>query len=233
MRRLLRMEYVVQEAAEVSKIFAAKHIQAAGGEFHWSAWRARPLCRRDFRAGSPDRSGDRRRHRARSAMLVGGDPGIGKSTLLLQLRAARRRGPAGGLCIGRGMAEQVRGRSASGSAARRFSSRRRPVRDILRPSVGQAAGAAGHRFDPDDAQRPHRGRAGARASQVRASAQELVRFAKEQGHRGRPGRPCHQGRHHRRTSRSRTYGGHGAQLRRRAQSPVSNPSGDEEPLRRH
>ena len=69
-------------------------------------------------------------------------------------------------------------------------------------------------------------------SQVRASAQELVRFAKERGtavvlvgHVTKDGT-------HRRPARARAYGRHGAGLRRRAQPPVPHPARDQEPLRR-
>src|ERR1044072_7331328 len=89
---------LVQESAEVSSIFAAKHNLQGGG-------RMIPLVGLETPAALPDRlpSGLAEFDRAigggivaGSAMLVGGDPGIGKPTLLLQ--AARR--PAGG---GRGI----------------------------------------------------------------------------------------------------------------------------------
>src|SRR6187200_2141056 len=80
---------LVQESAEVSSIFAAKHNLQGGG-------RAIPLVGLDTPAALPERmpSGLAEFDRAigggivpGSAMLVGGDPGIGKSTLLLQVAA--------------------------------------------------------------------------------------------------------------------------------------------------
>src|SRR5690242_7181109 len=80
---------LVQEAAEVSNIFAAKHNLQGGG-------RRIDLVGLDTPTALPDRiaSGIAEFDRAvgggivaGSAMLVGGDPGIGKSTLLLQVAA--------------------------------------------------------------------------------------------------------------------------------------------------
>src|SRR4029453_6164264 len=80
---------LVQESAEVSSIFAAKHNLQGGG-------RVIPLVGLDHPAALPERlpTGVPEFERAigggivpGSAMLVGGDPGIGKSTLLLQVAA--------------------------------------------------------------------------------------------------------------------------------------------------
>src|SRR3954464_14858546 len=80
---------LVQETAEVSSIFAAKHNLQGGG-------RVIPLVGLETPAALPERlpSGLAEFDRAigggivgGSAMLVGGDPGIGKSTLLLQVAA--------------------------------------------------------------------------------------------------------------------------------------------------
>src|SRR5947208_14604906 len=80
---------LVQEAAEVSNIFAAKHHLQGGG-------RVIPLIGLETPAALPDRlpSGLAEFDRAvgggivaGSASLVGGDPGIGTSTLLLQVAA--------------------------------------------------------------------------------------------------------------------------------------------------
>src|SRR6185312_607383 len=80
---------LVQESAEVSSIFAAKHNLHGGG-------RVIPLVGLETPAALPERlpSGLAEFDRAigggivaGSAMLVGGDPGIGKSTLLLQVAA--------------------------------------------------------------------------------------------------------------------------------------------------
>src|SRR5207342_1362787 len=80
---------LVQESAEVSSLFAAKHNLQGGG-------RVIPLVGLETPAALPERlpSGLAEFDRAigggivpGSAMLVGGDPGIGKSTLLLQVAA--------------------------------------------------------------------------------------------------------------------------------------------------
>src|SRR5438046_6125636 len=80
---------LVQEAAEVSNIFAARHNLQGGG-------RTIALVGLETPAALPERlpSGLAEFDRAigggivaGSAMLVGGDPGIGKSTLLLQVAA--------------------------------------------------------------------------------------------------------------------------------------------------
>src|SRR5918997_4746809 len=80
---------LVQESAEVSSIFSAKHNLQGGG-------RVIPLVGLETPAALPERlpSGLAEFDRAigggivpGSAMLVGGDPGIGKSTLLLQVGA--------------------------------------------------------------------------------------------------------------------------------------------------
>src|SRR5207237_10143478 len=80
---------LVQEAADVSNIFAAKHNLQGGG-------RVIQLVGLETPAALPERlpSGLAEFDRAigggivpGSALLVGGDPGIGKSTLLLQVAA--------------------------------------------------------------------------------------------------------------------------------------------------
>ena len=80
---------LVQESAGISSIFAAKHNLQGGG-------RVIPLVGRDHPVALPERIGTGIAEFDRaigggivpgSAMLVGGDPGIGKSTLLLQVCA--------------------------------------------------------------------------------------------------------------------------------------------------
>lgn len=119
-----------------------------------------------------------------SATLIGGDPGIGKSTLLLQ--AAARMAIAGRrICYvsGEEATDQVRLR------ARRLGLGMAPVqlaaatsvRDILTTLSGDAPPAL---LVIDSIQTMHsdliEGAPGT-VSQVRASAQELIRFAKERG----------------------------------------------------
>src|SRR3954470_14943698 len=177
---------LVQEAAEVSNIFAAKHNLQGGG-------RAIALVGLDTPAALPERlpSGLAEFDRAigggivaGSAMLVGGDPGIGKSTLLLQVAA--RLASEGRPVIyvsGEESAEQVRLRAVRlglGTAPVRLAAAT-SVRDIL-TTVGDGEPPA--LLIIDSIQTMHsdlmEGAPGT-VSQVRASAQELVRFAKERG----------------------------------------------------
>src|SRR5215210_5923763 len=176
---------LVQESAEVSSIFAAKHNLQGGG-------RVIPLVGLETPAALPDRlpSGIAEFDRAigggivaGSALLVGGDPGIGKSTLLLQV-AARLASEGRDVVYvsGEESAEQVRLRAIRlglGAAPVRLAAAT-SVRDIL-TTVGNDAPAL---LVIDSIQTMHsdliEGAPGT-VSQVRASAQELVRFAKERG----------------------------------------------------
>lgn len=177
---------LVQEAAEVTSIFAAKHNLQGGG-------RTIDLVGLDEPASLPERivSGVSEFDRAvgggivpGSAMLVGGDPGIGKSTLLLQVGA--RLAAAGRSVVyvsGEESAEQVRLR------ALRLGLGGAPVRLAAATSVRDVLTTIGDGEPPsllviDSIQTMHsdliEGAPGT-VSQVRASAQELVRFAKERG----------------------------------------------------
>ena len=177
---------LVQEAAEVSNIFAAKHNLQGGG-------RTIQLVGLDSPVALPERlpSGIAEFDRAigggivpGSAMLVGGDPGIGKSTLLLQVCA--RVAEAGRSVIyvsGEESAEQVRLRAV------RLGIGKAPVRLAAATSVRDILTTMGEDEPPallviDSIQTMHsdliEGAPGT-VSQVRASAQELVRFAKERG----------------------------------------------------
>ena len=119
-----------------------------------------------------------------SAILIGGDPGIGKSTLLLQ--AAARLALAGKLVAyvsGEEAADQVRLRAQRlglGNAPVRLAAAT-SVRDIL-TTLGE--GSAPDLLVIDSIQTMHsdliEGAPGT-VSQVRASAGELIRFAKERG----------------------------------------------------
>ncbi len=177
---------LVQESAEVSSIFAAKHNLQGGG-------RVIPLIGLETPAALPERlpSGLAEFDRAigggivlGSAMLIGGDPGIGKSTLLLQVAA--RLASVGNKIVyvsGEESAEQVRLRAVRlglGSAPVRLAAAT-SVRDIL-TTIGDGEPPA--LLVIDSIQTMHsdliEGAPGT-VSQVRASAQELVRFAKEHG----------------------------------------------------
>jgi DNA repair protein RadA/Sms len=177
---------LVQEAAEVTSIFAAKHNLQGGG-------RTIELVGLDHPAALPDRivSGVAEFDRAigggivpGSAMLVGGDPGIGKSTLLLQVAAKlASRGQQVIYVSGEESAEQVRLRAI------RLGLGKSPVRLAAATSVRDVLTTLGEGDAPDllvidSIQTMHsdliEGAPGT-VSQVRASAQELVRFAKERG----------------------------------------------------
>ena len=119
-----------------------------------------------------------------SATLIGGDPGIGKSTLLLQ--AAARMALAGmpvAYVSGEEAADQVRLR------ARRLGLGNAPVQLAAATSVRDILTTLSTGVPPallviDSIQTMHsdliEGAPGT-VSQVRASAQELIRFAKERG----------------------------------------------------
>src|SRR6476646_8418069 len=177
---------LVQEAADVTSIFAAKHNLQGGG-------RAIQLVGLETPAALPERlpSGLAEFDRAigggivpGSAMLVGGNPGIGKSTLLLQVAA--RLASEGNKVVyvsGEESAEQVRLRAVRlglGRAPVRLAAAT-SVRDIL-TTLGQ--GPAPALLVIDSIQTMHsdliEGAPGT-VSQVRASAQELIRFAKDRG----------------------------------------------------
>ncbi|KKI19084.1 DNA repair protein RadA [Sphingomonas sp. Ag1] len=119
-----------------------------------------------------------------SATLIGGDPGIGKSTLLLQAAALMALAGADVAYVsGEEAADQVRLR------ARRLGLGEAPVRLASATSVRDILTTLGSGRPPellviDSIQTMHsdliEGAPGT-VSQVRASAQELIRFAKERG----------------------------------------------------
>jgi len=177
---------ITQEAAALSTVFAQKHDLSAGG-------RAIELVGLDVAVALPPRlaSGIAEFDRAvggglvpGSATLIGGDPGIGKSTLLLQVAA--RMASAGRSVVylsGEEAADQVRLRALRlglGGAPVRLAAAT-SVRDIL-TTLGQVEPPA--LLVIDSIQTMHsdliEGAPGT-VSQVRASAQELVRFAKDHG----------------------------------------------------
>jgi DNA repair protein RadA/Sms len=176
---------LVQEAAEVTSIFAAKHNLQGGG-------RTIELVGLDHPAALPERivSGVAEFDRAigggivpGSAMLVGGDPGIGKSTLLLQIGARLASGGRNIVYVsGEESAEQVRLRAIRlglGKSPVKLAAAT-SVRDVLTTLDGDSPDL----LVIDSIQTMHsdliEGAPGT-VSQVRASAQELVRFAKERG----------------------------------------------------
>jgi DNA repair protein RadA/Sms len=177
---------LVEEAGATVTPFQAKHNLQGGG-------RLVSLHALDAPAALPDRraSGIAELDRALgggfvagSATLIGGDPGIGKSTLLLQAAARMASAGAGVAYIsGEEAADQVRLR------AQRLGLGRAPVQLAAATSVRDilttlSAGPPPALLVIDSIQTMHsdliEGAPGT-VSQVRASAQELIRFAKERG----------------------------------------------------
>ncbi|USI72190.1 DNA repair protein RadA [Sphingomonas morindae] len=175
-----------EEAAPTASVFAAKHDLRRGG-------RAVTLVGLDAEIPVPPRlaTGIAELDRtlggglvAGSATLIGGDPGVGKSTLLIQAAARLALAGRGVTYIsGEEAADQVRLR------ARRLGLDKAPVqlasatsvRDILATLAGGPTPAL---LVIDSIQTMHsdaiEGAPGT-VSQVRASAQELIRYAKESG----------------------------------------------------
>ncbi len=177
---------ITQEAAALSTVFAQKHDLSSGG-------RAIELVGLDVAVALPPRlrSGIAEFDRAvggglvpGSATLIGGDPGIGKSTLLLQVAAKMAlAGKSVVYLSGEEAAEQVRLRALRlglGGAPVQLAAAT-SVRDIL---TTLALGEPPALLVIDSIQTMHsdliEGAPGT-VSQVRASAQELVRYAKDHG----------------------------------------------------
>ena len=177
---------LVEEAPLAATPFAAKHNLQGGG-------RSIVLSALDADVALPDRmrTGIAELDRALgggfvegSATLIGGDPGIGKSTLLLQ--AAAKMALAGlpvAYVSGEEAADQVRLR------ARRLGLGAAPVQLAAATSTRDILTTLSQGRPPallviDSIQTMHsdliEGAPGT-VSQVRASAQELIRFAKERG----------------------------------------------------
>jgi DNA repair protein RadA/Sms len=176
---------LVQECAVVN-VFSARHDLSTGG-------RPVELVGLDAEVALPERlkTGIDEFDRAigggivpGSALLVGGDPGIGKSTLLLQVAAKLASdGHRVVYVSGEEAADQVRLRALRlglGTSPVQLAAAT-SVRDIL-TTVG--TGEAPALLVIDSIQTMHsdliEGAPGT-VSQVRASAQELVRFAKQRG----------------------------------------------------
>ena len=176
---------LVQESAVVN-VFSARHDLSTGG-------RPVELVGLDAEVALPERlkTGIDEFDRAigggivpGSALLVGGDPGIGKSTLLLQVAAKLASDGHRVIYVsGEEAADQVRLRALRlglGTSPVQLAAAT-SVRDIL-TTVG--TGEAPALLVIDSIQTMHsdliEGAPGT-VSQVRASAQELVRFAKQRG----------------------------------------------------
>ncbi|QQR69180.1 MAG: DNA repair protein RadA [Alphaproteobacteria bacterium] len=119
-----------------------------------------------------------------SALLVGGDPGIGKSTLLLQIAARlASQGVACAYVTGEESTDQIRMRAA------RLGLAQAPVALAASTSVGEIGSAISSSSPPRVAvidsiqtmQVDGLDSAAGTVGQVRASAQELIRIAKQRG----------------------------------------------------
>ena len=171
-----------------------------------------------------------------SVLLIGGDPGIGKSTLLIQAAAAlaQRRPPRRSTSPARRRWRRC-GCAPSGSASADAPvelAAETSVEDIIATLVAgqdRRASSSSTRSRPCGPTTVES--APGTVTQVRGSAQALIRFAKTLRRRRHPGRPRHQGRPDRRPARGRAHGRRGALLRGRRRAPVPHPARGEEPLR--
>ena len=126
------------------------------------AWSSKPWPARPPGAGADRhrpggiRPGLRRRRRAGSAILLAGDPGVGKSTLLLQVCGeAAERGAACAYISGEEALEQIRARAqrhGPGAGAGEAGRRNVPARHHRRLEA-RAIRPGGDRFDPDPVER--------------------------------------------------------------------------------
>ena len=160
---------------------------------------------------------------AGQVVLLGGDPGIGKSTLLLQALAAHGRRRKTLYVTGEESAEQValRARRLALDAARRApasprssSSASLAALEAQRPRVAvidsiQTLWSEALQSAPGS------------VAQVRECAAQLTRHAKRSRHGAVHHRPRHQGRRDRRAARARAHRRHGALLRGRSRTPAS------------
>ena len=170
-----------------------------------------------------------------SATLIGGEPGIGKSTLLIQACAAVAR-PGGRVVYVSG--EEF---DRAGSPARRPARARRRAgaacgadprrRHRGDARLGRRAEIRRHRFDPDHVER--RDRIGAGHGEPGARLGAGAHPLRQGERRGAAAcRPCHQGRPDRRPARRRAHGRRGLLLRGRRRARLPPAAGGQEPLRR-
>ena len=173
------------------RIGRPRHTSGPAGE---RPGRDRPGSRRRFGAGLGGADRRRSRHRQIDPLAPGGGAPQQGRWLCLHLR---RRGRRPGAHAGRPPGRQ----RGAGGPRRQYQCTRYPGH------LGRARRAfgGGHRFDPDHVCgqfgfRPRHGGTGPRFGSGTDPLSEKTR------HRAIIGRPCHQGRHHRRAAGARTHG---------------------------
>ena len=162
-----------------------------------------------------------------SVLLVGGDPGIGKSTLLTQATSLLARAGHRAVYIsGEEAVAQVRLR------AERLGLADAPVQLAAETSVedivstlseGSGAAPDRDRFDPDHVDRHGGIRAGHGdpGARLGAGADPIRQEIRRRDH---PGRPCHQGRPDRGPARGRAHGRCRAVVRGRRLAAIPHPA---------
>ena len=235
LRRVARLSRSAPSSAVGRRLPAHRYASA-----RQAAWRARTPTSTSRPTGSRPASASSTACSAAascpgSLVLLGGEPGIGKSTLLLQAAAHfARAGRPGALRVGRGVRapDQVARRAARASATRRCTCWPRPASSgssrrsaALKPallvvdsiqtvfSLQVPVGAGQHRP----------GARGGDAVPVRGQGP---------GRADLPRRPRHQGRSAGRSEGARARRRHGALLRGRAAPRPPRRAGRQEPLRR-
>ncbi len=169
-----------------------------------------------------------------SMILIGGEPGIGKSTLLLQAAA---RLEAGGRTVlyasGEESPDQIRLRAErlideDAGAVHVLGETR--LEAILGAAAAVSADVVVDRLHPDRVHRIARERAGQRRAGARMlRAADALRQGER--HRGGRGRARDQGRRHRRPQDARAHRRHGAVLRGRSHARPPSAPRHQEPVR--